>query len=313
MASKKKYILYLIPLTLIVPIYFYSNSFWNEKKEDSVKIPETEIISKTVESRTAEVSIDKKFDIDRKKLAFKTNKKGELQATYIVTHSTQKDEKIVFYAFLEDDNSPIIMEVNGQKAAYHMISVPKKGQTKFEFTLSGLPLGEHIVYLFGEKYLENGILDELEVIQTQQAVAQNYFSLDVHNSNTYPLKVDNLFKTVEIIEDSYDAGLISMELYSDLELSMEVDFITDGDYFLVITNSREFELKAHLKLVSDYKAEELEQIIVPANSKVMLPVNLDNNIAQDSIRFVLVGEPTDKINIDFLARTILQSKRFPVE
>ena len=104
-----------------------------------------------------------------------------------------------------------------------------------------------------------------------------------------------------------------MYLYDDQELSTEVSSIEEKKYYLLINNYQEFELKGHLYLFSDYNSEKLEQIIVPANSKVVLPVNLENHKAKESIRFLLLGEPTEKPDIQFPARIIHNSKRIPIK
>ncbi|MGG3573118.1 hypothetical protein ABES80_11630 [Bacillus gobiensis] len=57
-----------------------------------------------LERRSEEVIIDKKYEINRNKLAFKTDENGEFRAAYILTHRLRRKEKRVFYAMLEERN-----------------------------------------------------------------------------------------------------------------------------------------------------------------------------------------------------------------
>ena len=283
------------------------------KKDSMNKEPKMTTVERTIEERRVEVNIDEKFEIDRDQLAFETNQEGKLQATYIITNNVQKEEKRIMYAIIEGDISPFTMDINGKKTKYHIITVPKQGEVKVDFTLSGLPKGKHIVYIFSEKYIDNKTFDELEKIQSQKVFAQNYFSLDVKNNNNYSVRVRNNFKPVKKIEESHTGDMISLYLYDDQEWSNEVSSIEEKKYYLLINNHQEFELKGHLYLFSDYNSEKLEQIIVPANSKAVFPVNLENHKAKESIRFLLLGEPTEKIDIQFPVRIIHTSKRIPIK
>ncbi|MDN4606169.1 hypothetical protein [Sporosarcina highlanderae] len=281
------------------------------------KEPNITTVERTVEERRVEVNIDKKFEIDRDQLAFETNKEGQLQATYILTNNVQKEEKRIMYAIIEEDISPLIMEINGEKTKYHIFTVPKQGEVKVDFTLSGLPKGKHIVYIYSEKYIDNKTFDELEKVQSQKIFTQNYFLLDVqnnsNNNNNNLDKFDDSFKPVTKIEESYEGDMISLFLYEDQELSTEVSSIEEKKYYLLINNYLEFELKGHLYLFSDYNVEKLEQILVPANSKAVFPVNLENHKAKESIRFILLGEPTEKPDIPIPVRLMHNSMRIPIK
>ncbi|BAQ10624.1 hypothetical protein OXB_2153 [Bacillus sp. OxB-1] len=52
------------------------------------------------------------------------------------------------YSIIEEEISPIMMEINGEKTRYYIFTVPKQGEAKVDFTLSGLPNGKHIVYIY---------------------------------------------------------------------------------------------------------------------------------------------------------------------
>ncbi len=281
-----------------------------DTNEDRVVSSKKETFEKIVERRRVELDFEKQFEIDRNKLAFKTDSTGEIQASYLLTHSTQKDEKIIIYSFLENDNTPIIININGKKARYHEIDVPKNGEKKIDLTLTGLPPGDHLIYLFGEKYLEKDIEDELEIKQTQEVISHNYFSLEVLNSDVKPSIVDLNYKEVDKVGISKEVGRLTLQLYEDLNLTTEVNSIEKKNYFLAINNPSDYKLESHLKLIADYKAEELNKIIVPENSEVFLPVDLNEITDVESIRFILVGKPTEDINVLLPARIIQKSKRF---
>lgn len=313
MNNKKRYTISFSIFMALIIISIFITSQWNKKEEETMKIQKKETVEKIMEERTVQVSIDKEFEKDDKKLAYKTNKKGELRATYIFSHTTQKKEKIIFYAMMEENEYAVIMDIDGKKARYHTIDVPKEGQVKIDFTLSDLPPGEHIIYIFNEKVIDNKISNELEKIQTQQVFSENFFSLDVHNNNMKAIKIDDSFKTIKKIGDSYEGSMLSMQLYEEPKMSREASSVNKSIYYLVINNHVEFELKAHLRLLSDYSSEKLEQIILPANSQLLLPVNLENLKAQESIRFVLFGEPTNKVDVQFPVRIVYKSARIPIE
>ena len=141
------------------------------KKDSMNKEPKITTVERTVEERRVEVNIDEKFEIDRDQLALETNKEGKLQATYIITNNVQKEEKRIMYAIIEGDISPLMIDINGEINKYHIITVPKKGEVKVDFTLSGLPNGKHIVYIFSEKYIDNKNFDELEKVQSQKVLS----------------------------------------------------------------------------------------------------------------------------------------------
>ncbi|MEO2075957.1 MAG: hypothetical protein ABGX20_11350 [Bacillus sp. (in: firmicutes)] len=305
----------IIVLTLVLIISILGLTLKKEEYTVEIEQPKAieKTIEKTIERRRVEVSIDKMFEINRDNLEFTTNSNGEFSATYKITHNTKKEETLIFYALIEGVKTPIIMDVKGKKAPFHFIKVPKDGELQINFTLSDLPGGKHIIYLINEKYNENNISDELEKIQSQKVFSENFFSLDVKNGNNNLLEVSNYFKTVEKLGDSIEGNLFSMQLYEDHKHLIKANVVGKNNYYLVINNDKEFELRAHLKLLSDYSSEELEQIIIPANSRVGLPVNLDNLKAHESIRFILLGEPTSKLDIQIPVRFIQKSERIPIK
>lgn len=258
-----------------------------------------------LESRRVEVRIDKKFEIDREKFSFKTDENGEFQAAYIFTHKTQKIEKRAWYAMLEEKNSPLTMKVNGEKNSYYFVDVSKEGETRFDFTLTDLPPGEHIVYIISEKMKENHESD----LHPRIAFSVNYFSLKVDHSK--PQKAEEQLKIVEKIGESDKGEMISLHLYEDRQLSTVVSAVSNKKYYLSINNNSEYEIKGRLKFVADYSTEDLDQIRIPANTKGLLPVNLENHKAKESIRFILLGKPTEKIDASFPARISMFSERIP--
>lgn len=52
-------------------------------------------------------------NFDRNKLTYNTDENGEFRAAYIFTHRLRRKEKRVFYAMLEESNSPLTIEVDG--------------------------------------------------------------------------------------------------------------------------------------------------------------------------------------------------------
>ena len=284
----------------------------DEKIIDKVKLPEEGYIKKMVERRKVEIDIDKQYEIDKNKLAFKTDQNGEIKGAYKLTHSTQKDERKIIYAFLEDDNSPILIDIGEQKEQYHVIEVPKNGDKKVDFTLIGIPSGNHIVYIFGEKYLEKDVQNEIEIKQTQEAVTQNYFALNVINKGVKSSTIEENYTLLKKVGNS-KTGINILELYEDKNLSKEVDSIENNrEYYLAINNPSKYKCKSHLKLITEYGIRELKKLIVPENSKVILPITLERISDTETVRFVLVGKPTEDIDVTFPARIIEKSKRLLV-
>jgi len=282
----------------------------DEKGIDKEDLPEEGNIKKIVERRKVEIDIDKYYEIDKNKLAFKTDQNGEIKGSYKLTHSTQKDEKKIIYAFLEDDNSPILIDIDGQKEQYHIVEVPKNGERKVNFTLTDIPSGDHIVYIFGEKYLEKDVQDELGIKQTQEAVTQNYFALKVLNKRAKSSTIEENYTRLKKVGDS-KTGMNILELYEDKSFSKEVDIIENNhEYYLALNNPSKYKLKSHLKLISEYGIEELKKVIVPENSKVILPITLERIIDTETVRFILVGKPIEDIDVTFPARIIEKSKRY---
>ena len=282
----------------------------DEKSIDKVELPEEGKMKKMVERRKVEIDIDKQYEIDKNKLAFKTDQNGEIKGSYKLTHSTQKDEKKIIYAFLEDDNSPILIDIGGQKEQYHIIEVPKNSEKKVNFTLTGIPSGEHIVYIFGEKYLEKDIQDELEIKQTQEAVTQNYFALNVLNKRAKSSTIEGNYTLLKKVGESI-TGINILELYEDKSLSKEVDIIDNNqEYYLAINNPSKYNLKSHLKLITEYGIEELKKATVLKNSKMILPITLERISDIGTVRFILVGKPMEDIDVTFPARIIEKSNRY---
>lgn len=259
-----------------------------------------------LESRRVEVRIDGKFEIDRKKLAFKTDENREFHAAYIFTYKIQKNERRVCYAMLEEENSPLTMKVNGEKNNYYIVDVSKDGETRIEFTLAELPSGEHIVYIISEKMKENHESD----LHSGMAFSANYFSLKVNHSKH--LNADEKVKEVEKIGESDKGDMISLYLYENRQLSTEVSAVRKKKYYLSINNNSEYEIKGRVKLIADYSPVYLDQILLPAKTKGILPVNLENHKAKESIRFILLGKPTEKIDAPFPARISMFSERIPI-
>ncbi|WP_445492349.1 hypothetical protein [Niallia sp. 03133] len=265
----------------------------------------------TENRRWAEIRMEEEFVIDRNKLAFKTNRKGELEGTFLLTVNMPEEEKMILYPVMENPQSTLIMEFNGEKAAYHIMDVPKNGKVKVRFTLKGLPAGTHTVYIFLERYF---VWKEKEEKNSKQHEIFDplYFSLEVYDDKD-SLFANKYFESVKKVGNADEKhDLFSIKIFEDSMFAKEARMVGKTNYFLLINNASVYEWKGYVKLLADYQTEEIKQIIIPADSMVGLPVELRNHQAMESIRMIFIGEPTKKIDVPFLLRKIFKTKRLPI-
>lgn len=111
------------------------------------------------ESRTTEIHLNPEYIIDRDKNSFQTNEKGTIQGFIWYKYSTTVENQLAVFAFLENDATPVKIEMNGTVASYHMVDIPKEGGKKVPFTITNLPHGNHTLYIISEKVLSNTISD----------------------------------------------------------------------------------------------------------------------------------------------------------
>lgn len=268
---------------------------------------------KTTETRTVEFHLDKEFIVDQNRNSFKSNEKGMIKGNILYIHSTIKEEQRAVYAFLENDNTPIEMEIEGKEGYHHIIDIPKKGTKKVDFTIADLPPGKHIIYIISEKVLNNNVNDPLEIYETQQTVARNYISVAVNNENRKISKIQNIYTPSKKIQSIDKETSVQLRMYEDSNLTKEVESIKKGNYFLAIENPHDFGLKAHLKLISEYVPLEFQSILIPPKAKVMVPINLKDYKISNSIRIIMVGEPAEKLDLPLPLRIVKETFRFPVE
>ncbi|WP_107942862.1 hypothetical protein [Metasolibacillus fluoroglycofenilyticus] len=136
-----------------------SNTYHEKSSQHTVK--------KTTESRTTEIHLNPEYIIDRDLNSFQTDEKGTLEGFIWYKYSTTKENQLAVYAFLENDATPVNIEINESIAPYHMINIPKEGGKKVPFTITNLPQGEHILYILGEKVLNHSVQDPMEIYDTQ--------------------------------------------------------------------------------------------------------------------------------------------------
>lgn len=296
-------------------IIFNSNAN-NEKsiQQTSKEIEHSKDIQskKTSESRTVEIQLNNEFIGDRTKNLHITNEKGAIKGNILYKHSTLKEERIAVYAYLENNNNPVKIEINGSVGSYHIIDVPKEGTKKVPFTISNLPSGEQVIYIISEKVLNDKVSDPLEIYKTQKTVAANYLLLKVNNMSKGVSTIQDIYIKVQKIQDIENETSIVMQMYVDSNLTKEVESINKDNYFLTIENQHDFELKAHLKLISEYESLELQQVLVPPKSKVMVPIVLKDINMNNSARIIMVGVPSEKLDIPFPVRIVKTTNRFPV-
>lgn len=326
---KKKTILLLVFLTSILSIFlfiFIDERKWpiitnpninNEKSiQQSTKEAENSGDSqseKTTESRKVEIRINDKFILDEDKNSFVTNDEGTIKGNIFYKHSTIKEEQTAVYAFLENDNTPVKIEIDGAVDSRHIIDVPKEGTIKVPFTISNLPKGDHFIYIISEKVMNDKTSDPLEIYTTQETVGVNYLSVEVKNKSKEISNIQDTFTTVQKIQDIDNEASPTIQVYEDSNLTKEVKSISNDNYFLTLENIHDFELKANLKLISEYETLELQQVLIPPRSKVLVPIDLKDINMNSSVRIIMVGEPSGNLDIPLPLRVIKMTNRFQIE
>ncbi|MEX3625537.1 hypothetical protein [Viridibacillus arvi] len=271
-----------------------------------------EKISHYSDSRTTSMETTPKFTNNKDKLDFKTDSDGCFKGAYILNHQTQTDNKLIFYILVENIDSPVSFIVNGEESEYHIIHVPKLGEVTFDFELSNLPIGKHIIHLINEPCFEY-------VVQVQECnpsikyiYTGIYFSLEVTNGKM-PLEL----KKYEIIHEQRESDFknrISLNLFEDKKLSIVAEQIKDGSYYLAINNDIDYEIKGQLCIMSDYRLESAQKLIVPLKKKVIVPVKFHRDSLKKSIRFIFLMIPT-KIDAEagIPSRNVFMSERLLVQ
>lgn len=295
---------------------FNSNTNNEKPIQETVKNteqPQYDQIKKTTETRTVEIHLNEEFIVDRDKNSYITDENGTITGNILYKHSTLKEEQRAVFAFLQNVTTPIKIEMNGIVDSHHIIDIPKEGVKKIPFTISDLPPGKHIIYIISEKVLNDKISDPLEIYQTQRTVARNYLSVEVTNKSKEISKIQNIYTTVQKIKNIENETSEVMQIYTDSNLTKEVEYIDIDNYFLTIENQHDFELNAHINLISEYVPFALKKVIIPPKSKVVVPISLKDINLNKSARIILVGEPTEEINLPFQLRIIKKTNRFPVK
>ncbi|MGG0666834.1 hypothetical protein ABE042_22430 [Viridibacillus arvi] len=241
-------------------------------------------------SRTTSMETKPEFTNNKDKLDFKTDADGYFKGSYILNHQTQTDDKLVFYILVENIDSPVSFIVNGEESEYHIIHVPKLGEVTFDFELSNLSIGKHIIHLINEQCFEyvervQGCNPSIKYIYSRI-----HFSLEVTNGK---MPLEN--KKYEIMHDQRESDFqnrISLKLFEDKKLSIVAEQIKDGSYYLAINNDKDYEIKGQLCIMSDYRLESAQKLIVPLKTKVIVPVKFHRDSLKKSIRFIFLMIPT---------------------
>lgn len=310
---------YLVSLTLllfvIIFILFYIIKVKDDIKDDKSMLsdPENsgmEIIRKTVERRETKISTIEKYITDINTLSYKSDENGQFEGTYTLIHNTQKDEKTVFYALLENSDLPLEFYVNGEKGSYHIIDMPKNGEKEINFKFINLPPGEHIIYFFTEKFY-----GEYKTPQPvmHKYITRYYLSVDVKGlSSGLSLKGNhkNPLKEEKAIDNEE-----KLYLFENESLSKEAENFKKGIYYLLISNPHDFDIKGNLSAMADYEYKPIEDIIVKKNSNSTILIELDYEFIHDkeSIRFLFLGTPQELAGEDGIPiRIMIPSERFPI-
>ncbi|MEC1177872.1 hypothetical protein P9B03_05200 [Metasolibacillus meyeri] len=70
----------------------------------------------------------------------------------------------------------------------------------------------------------------------------------------------------------------------------EILYVEVKKYVLLVHNMSTYELKTHIKLLMNSKRKNIENIFIPANAQIILPLGLTEIDEIDSMRVTLTGE-----------------------
>lgn len=275
----------------------------------------TTIIGKYHDRRETKMSTTEKYITDINKLSYKSDDKGVFEGTYTLIHNTQKNEKIVFYALLENSEKPLEFIINNEKKVYHIIDIPKNREEKINFKFNNLPSGKHIIYFFTEKYFgEYKITKPIDKTDFKNYISRYYFSVDVKSQYSIFSTKDSYKQTIKV-EDIVEKGE-KLSLFEDKKLSKKTDNVKKGVSYLLINNPYDFDIKGSLGAMVDYEYKSIEDIVVPKKSKSIISIDLGNGFIQknESIKFLFLGIPQNLTNEDNLPiRIMIPSQRFQIE
>lgn len=274
------------------------------------------IIGKSLNKRKTRMSTTEQYITDINKLSYKSDDNGVFEGTYTLIHDTKEDERIVFYAILENSKTPLEFIVNNQKKAFHVVEMPKNGENKINFKFNNLPPGEHILYFFTEKYFDDyKTVESFEQLGFHNYISRYYFLIDVKSQHSEVLNEMSYKKTL-IIDDIVEKGE-KLSVFEDEELSEATGKIKNGFYYLLINNPYDFDIAGTLCVIADYEYKPIEDIVVTKNSKSTISIELDEEFIRkkESLRFLFLGtlQKSKIIKEDIPIRLMIPSQRFIVE
>lgn len=264
-----------------------------------------------------ETSMTTKLDyiVDSKKLLYTVDQDGKFEATYTLKHNTRTPEKMVFYILMENTNTPISVKINGIQKKYHVMKVPKKGKVSVTFTISNVPKGNHIVYLFTEIYEEDlNSKNPVEKHNIQTFMSFYYFQLKGKEGVTKAISQKSI-KPISVLKADAKKDH-SLKLFKDEKLSNEIlDSITRGMYYLSFNNSDEFNMRANMYVLNDYEVQNNDpnSVDIAPFTKAVVPIDLSNIKSNNSIRIIMIGIPEkNKTEAPFPVRVAFSTMRFQV-
>lgn len=79
-------------------------------------------------------------------------------------------------------------------------------------------------------------------------------------------------------------------------------------------NPQNFDVRGNLYFISDYELEESQKLVIPANTMIVIQVELSNDILNESMRFLFLGAPQRTFsNVDSPVRISQFSLRLPIQ
>lgn len=323
MLFKKGLIILAAILISFVLSNYYLKMNSNNHTEEGTKM---EKVFSHTELRKTEMKTTSEYQVDPNKLLYKTDKNGIFKATYKFSHATQKDEQMVLYALLEGSTEPLHLTVNGKKEKYHIVNVPKNGDTTLHFSISDLPRGGHILYLCTEKFFNEKInYNDLAKKGISAYFAPYYFHLQVGDEKVNNVRKQDVIKPEVIkpisVKKIEKGGEPSIRLFHEKDPYGKLDSVnSNSKYYISIKNTSKYPFSGSAYLLSGYEVSNINNskegnlIEVPPLSKVDFPLDLQDFKLKDSLRIIYVGIPEAKVSdVQFPVRVFFNTERLSID
>lgn len=91
----------------------------------------------------------------------------------------------------------------------------------------------------------------------------------------------------------------------------EILYVEKKKYVLSVYNTSAYQLKTNIKLLTNHKTKNIENIFIPANAQIILPLDLTEINEIDSMRVMLTGEVLQEEEARYPIKVVEFPKQLP--